>query len=117
MKLVKWMMLTASIVSTGCASGPKRARHIPQSGYCSPKFQAQFGWPEPEKAAQVCHCESSGNPQALSPNGKYAGLFQFSETTWLELGGGPVFDPTHNSRRAVQLFRKRGWKPWPSCSK
>src|SRR5688572_31046264 len=33
--------------------------------YCSARYQAQFGWPDPEKAARVCQCESNGNPRAV----------------------------------------------------
>lgn len=108
-----WM--TLGTLLPGCVTRP--ARHVPVSGYCSPNYQARVGWPDPEKAASVCHCESSGNPNALSPNRKHAGLFQFTEATWLELGGGPVFDPWLNSRRALQLYQSRGWKPWPACSR
>jgi len=100
--------------AAGCVTGP--ARYVPRTGYCSPGYQAQFGWPDPEEAARVCHCESSGNPRAVSPGGRHAGLFQFSEATWRELGGGPVFDPAHNSRQAVRLFQSRGWSPWPACA-
>ncbi len=28
---------------------------------------------------KVANCESSGNPRAVSPNGKYHGLFQFDQ--------------------------------------
>lgn len=86
-------------------------------GYCSASFQRQFGWPDPEKAARVCQCESGGDPQVVSRNGLYHGLFQFSRDTWEHLGGGDVFDPELNSRRAFELFEKRGWKPWPACAR
>jgi hypothetical protein len=108
-----WAALFALGTGSGCVR--QAPSTVPSDGFCSPGYQAQFGWPDPEKAAQVCHCESSGNPRATSPNGKYAGLFQFSEATWNELGGGPVFDPAHNSAQAYRLFQRRGWKPWPHC--
>ncbi len=108
------MLAFAVASAAGCVTGP--ARYVPRTGYCSPGYQAQFGWPDPEEAARVCHCESSGNPRAVSPGGRHAGLFQFSEATWRELGGGPVFDPAHNSRQAVRLFQSRGWSPWPACA-
>jgi hypothetical protein len=31
-------------------------------------------------------CESSMNPQAISPTGKYMGLFQFSQASWEFVG-------------------------------
>jgi Transglycosylase-like domain len=111
--LVEVLLLGA--IALGCSNMP--ARSVPTTGFCSPGYQQQFGWPDPVMAARVCHCESSGNPRAVSPNGRYAGLFQFSEATWNEMGGGAVFDPEQNSRRALQLFQRRGWKPWPSCSR
>jgi len=103
--------------SCGCARGrPSTPATPPPTGYCSPAFQAQFGWPDPNDAALVCNCESRGNPRALAPGARYAGLFQFSPSTWKDTGGGDVFDPYTNSRNAFRLWQKRGWRPWPSCS-
>ncbi len=117
MRWASSVLVSAAVVAL--AAGPGCVRHapsrVPSTGFCSPDYQAQFGWPDPEKAARVCFCESSGNPGAMSPNGRYAGLFQFSEATWNELGGGPVFDPAHNSAQAYRLFQRRGWQPWPHC--
>ena len=86
-------------------------------GYCSPSYQARFGWPDPEKAARVCRCESKGNPRAVSHNGLYAGLFQFSRATWRSTGSGDPFDPTSNSEHAYRLWSRRGWSPWPVCGR
>lgn len=109
---VSFCVLLGACVRT---SAPEHAR--PSDGYCSESFQRSVGWPDPERAARVCQCESSGNPRAVSPNGRYAGLFQFSRASWESLGGGDIFDPRLNSQRALQLWSKRGWKPWPSCSR
>lgn len=108
----------AALLTASCraGSGPHTS-WTPSSGYCSADYQATIGWPDPAKAARVCHCESSGNARALSANGRYAGLFQFSHATWQELGGGDVFDPRTNSKQALKLWKKRGWKPWPTCGK
>lgn len=89
----------------------------PAGGFCSAEFQAQFGWPDPARAATICQCESGGRSHAVSANGKYRGLFQFSEATWKHWGSGSVFDPYDNSAAAFRLFTKRGWKPWPHCSR
>lgn len=87
------------------------------AGYCSASYQARFGWPDPEKAGRVCRCESNGNPRVVSRNGLYAGLFQFSRDTWQSVGGGDPFDPATSSERAYQLWRRRGWRPWPVCGR
>lgn len=89
----------------------------PDAGYCSAQYQSQFGWPDPDKAARVCKCESGGNPRAVSRNGRYAGLFQFARDSWEQSGKGDVLDPYTNSLRAFELWRRRGWRPWPHCSR
>lgn len=85
--------------------------------YCSAAYQARFGWPDAERAARVCRCESHGNPRAVSRNGLYAGLFQFSRATWRSVGGGDPFDPETNSEHAHRLWTRRGWRPWPTCGR
>ncbi|MBI5534250.1 MAG: transglycosylase family protein [Deltaproteobacteria bacterium] len=96
---------------------PPEPSSPPPVSYCSAAYQKQFGWPDPEKAARVCKCESSGNPKAVSPNGKYRGLFQFGESGWQAQGGGDIFDPWTNSHHAHRLFLRKGWRPWPHCGR
>lgn len=65
-------------------------------------------------------CESTDNPRAVSPSGKYRGLYQFDLTTWHEYGG--VGDPidasrTTQTRVALALFKARGREPWPICGR
>lgn len=117
-------LLFASLAVSACGSPGARwasTTHVENAsvrvGYCSPGFQARFGWPDPEKAARVCRCESSGNPRALSRNRLYAGLFQFSRETWQSVGGGDPYDPITNSEHAYRLWRRRGWRPWPTCGR
>ena len=111
------LAIPLSVAPVGCVRTSPPPRPVPAAGYCSPAYQASVGWPDPERAARTCQCESSGNPHARSRNGRYAGLFQFSSDTWRSLGGGDVFDPWLNSSRALALWRKKGWKPWPSCGR
>ena len=119
------LLLAASMFAlNGCASREARwpaPAHLTSAtvpgAYCSASYQAQFGWADPEKAARVCRCESSGNPRALSRNGLYAGLFQMSRATWNSLGGGDPFDPMTNSQRAHRLWQRRGFRPWPTCGR
>jgi hypothetical protein len=118
------VVLAILFTITGCGAPASRwpsTTHVESAsvavGYCSASYQARFGWPDPEKAARVCRCESNGNPRAVSRNGLYAGLFQFSRETWQSAGGGDPFDPMTSSARAYQLFRRRGWRPWPVCGR
>jgi hypothetical protein len=71
------------------------------------------------KAIRVARCESSLNPDATSPTGKYLGLWQFDKTTWAEYDG-PGEDPRDvgpgaQTKVAWRLFQDRGWQPWPTC--
>jgi len=112
------LLVSAAFVA-GCSSQPSRpprsATVVPK-GYCSEQYQSQFGWPDSAKASVVCMCESDANPRAVSSGGRYLGLFQISKAGWPARAGDP-FDPSDNSRQAFKMFRAKGWKPWPSCSK
>ena len=68
--------------------------------------------------AALARCESGGNPRALSPGGRYRGLYQFSLATWRGIGGSG--DPIENSPeeqtyRAKLLFQRSGAGQWPHC--
>jgi hypothetical protein len=65
-------------------------------------------------------CESSGNPAAVSPSGRYRGKYQFSRATWREFGGtgDPAAAPeAEQDRIAAALLAARGTTPWPICGK
>lgn len=69
---------------------------------------------------RIAQCESGGNPEAVSADGSYRGKFQFTRSTWHQLGGDG--DPAKASewlqnRLALRLYRRSGTAPWPSCSK
>ena len=68
----------------------------------------------------LAFCESSLDPQALNPSGKYRGLFQFDMRSWEYVGGSG--DPSRATvreqyKRAKMLKEKQGWSAWPQCSK
>jgi hypothetical protein len=68
----------------------------------------------------LAFCESSLNPEALNPTGKYRGLFQFDMRSWKYVGGSG--DPSRATvreqyKRAKMLKEKQGWSAWPVCSK
>jgi hypothetical protein len=65
-------------------------------------------------------CESTNNPKAINPSHRYFGLFQFDLTTWHSLGysGNPIqHSRATQTAAAVKLHNKRGWTPWPYCSR
>ncbi len=69
--------------------------------------------------AALARCESGGNPLAVSSNGLYYGLYQFSLGTWRAMGGSGL--PTSASaaeqtQRAQALQARSGWGQWPACS-
>lgn len=75
--------------------------------------------PEPDFAA-LARCESSDDPHAVSPSGRFRGLYQFDLRTWRSVGGHG--DPAQASRaeqtlRAQLLYAERGAQPWPLCGR
>lgn len=70
--------------------------------------------------AALAQCESSGNPRAVSPSGKYRGLYQFDLPTWRSVGGtgDPAqATPAEQTKRARLLYADRGRAPWPVCGR
>ncbi len=69
---------------------------------------------------RLSHCESSGNPKAVSKDRRYFGLFQFSLETWHFLGyeGNPAdASPATQLAAARRLQKMRGWDQWPRCAR
>jgi peptidoglycan hydrolase-like protein with peptidoglycan-binding domain len=67
---------------------------------------------------RIAECESGGNPRAVSPGGTYRGKYQFSRSTWHNLGGSgdPADAPESvQDRLALKLYRQSGTAPWPNC--
>jgi hypothetical protein len=72
----------------------------------------------PAALRRIAECESGGNPRAVSPGGRYRGKYQFSRSTWRNLGGegDPAAAPEWlQDRIALKLYRKHGTAPWPNC--
>jgi Transglycosylase-like domain len=66
----------------------------------------------------IAACESGGNPEAVSPDGTYRGLFQFDQGTWESVGGSgdPAAAPAaEQDYRAALLYSEAGSSPWPVC--
>ncbi|MBW3537842.1 MAG: transglycosylase family protein [Actinobacteria bacterium] len=69
---------------------------------------------------RLSHCESSGDPRAVSRDRQYFGLFQFSLDTWHFLGysGNPAdASPATQLTAAKRLQAMRGWNQWPRCAR
>lgn len=67
----------------------------------------------------IAHCESRGDPTAVSADGIYRGKYQFDLATWQSVGGvgDPALAPEREQdRRAQMLAADRGTAPWPNCA-
>lgn len=68
----------------------------------------------PSNLASIAQCESGGNPNAVSPDGQYHGLYQMSQETYSNYGGrGSVSGASvaEQTRIAQKLPRSS----WPNC--
>jgi hypothetical protein len=71
-----------------------------------------------ETLESIAACESGGNPEAISSDGTYRGLFQFDQGTWESVGGtgDPAAAPAEEQEyRAALLYSEAGSSPWPVC--
>jgi hypothetical protein len=69
--------------------------------------------------ARIAQCESSGDPTAISSDGRYRGKYQFSRATWRDMGGtgDPAAAPESvQDAMAAKLLARRGTSPWPNCA-
>lgn len=65
-------------------------------------------------------CESGGRPGAVSRNGLYRGMYQFSVGTWHGVGGRGLpnkASKVEQTYRAQLLYMRSGARPWPICGK
>jgi hypothetical protein len=70
--------------------------------------------------ARIAACESGGDPTAVSADGAYRGKYQFTRSTWAQMGGSgdPAAAPeAEQDQRAAALLAQRGTAPWPVCGK
>ncbi|HEY3504013.1 MAG TPA: ubiquitin-like domain-containing protein [Actinocatenispora sp.] len=66
----------------------------------------------------LAQCESGGNPQRVSADGQFMGLYQFSADTWQRMGGIGLpseATPREQTYRAIQLYKRSGKGQWPVC--
>jgi peptidoglycan hydrolase-like protein with peptidoglycan-binding domain len=63
-------------------------------------------------------CESSNN-YAINTGNAHYGAYQFDLSTWRSVGGSGypnLAAPAEQDRRALLLYRMRGWQPWQCAS-
>ena len=116
---------TGQIVARSTAAGTAFA--LPLVGFTTAANAATE-----EQWDNVAHCESGGNPQAVSGDGMYRGLYQFTMSTWASLefsastwsgyGGGRYASRADLASKAEQItiankvLASQGWGAWPVCS-
>ncbi len=82
------------------------------------KYFPESQW---DYAEAVMYCESSGNPEAVnweyhnsgSCHGSF-GLFQIGCNN-VKNSYEDMYDPERNVKKALHLYERRGWQPWPNC--
>jgi hypothetical protein len=82
------------------------------------KFAHLPGGVSIETLESIAACESGGNPEAVSSDGSYRGMFQFDQGTWESVGGhgDPAAAPAvEQEYRAALLYSESGSSPWPVC--
>lgn len=70
--------------------------------------------------AALARCESGGRVNAVSSNGLYYGLYQFSVGTWRAVGGSGLpsqASAAEQTARAQELYNRSGAGQWPVCGK
>lgn len=68
----------------------------------------------------LAKCESGGRVNAVSSNGLYYGLYQFSVGTWRAVGGSGLpsqASASEQTARAQELYNRSGAGQWPVCGK
>ncbi|MBC7512446.1 G5 domain-containing protein [Candidatus Saccharibacteria bacterium] len=76
-------------------------------------FSGSFG----EALARLQSCEGS---YTSNTGNRYYGAYQFDIQTWGGYGGFPhaaAAPPAVQDEKAWLTYQRRGWQPWPSCTK
>lgn len=104
-------------------STPRISGHVATLRHRVRVLRSTGGAPDvaiPPQLRAIAACESGSNPQAVSSNGAYRGLFQFDRGTWASVGGhgDPAAAPAAEQyRRAAVLYARAGSSPWPVCGR
>ncbi len=65
----------------------------------------------------VMFCESSCNPNVLSPSGTYKGLYQYEDRTWNANCEGDIFNGFDQIDCTLKLYRQGEQWRWPVCGR
>ena len=90
---------------------------IKQVEIAGTKMTNSFNGSFAEALARLQSCE--GSYTSNTGNGYY-GAYQFDKQTWGGYGGYAVASdapPAVQDEKAWLTYQRRGWQPWPSCSK
>jgi hypothetical protein len=99
--------------------GPQTAAALglPSSTQAGAETASSAAAPDATLAA-IAQCESGGDPTAISSDGTYRGKYQFTRSTWKQMGGtgDPAAAPeAEQDRLAAALLAAQGTTPWPVC--
>lgn len=97
-------------VGHGCANSSS------SSSYSAPAATSSSGYSGGSSNSMVNpYCESSGNSQARSPDGKYWGKYQFDYATWVANGGAPSAYGNASAAYQDQVASRVTYDAWPNC--
>ncbi len=110
----------AASSTSSSSSSTSSTSPAPPSSIAAPTTlpEPPAGGPTEAQWAALRRCESGGNYQIVSANGKYRGAYQFDYGTWSRLGGTgdpAAASPAEQDLRAKILYSLRGARPWPTC--
>ncbi len=104
---------TTTAVSVDDDAAPEPTTTVPVNGPTAAQWEALRG------------CESGGRYDAVNPNGRYRGAYQFSQATWDWVAGianpgligvdPAAAAPADQDALALKLWELRGSSPWPTC--
>lgn len=103
---------------TAAALGLPSAAATPDAGAAAASAAAAPSGDAAATLARIAQCESGGDPTAVSADGQYRGKYQFTRSTWAQMGGSgdPAAAPeAEQDQRAATLLAQQGTAPWPVC--
>jgi soluble lytic murein transglycosylase-like protein len=105
-------LLALALVASTLA--PVTAEAKPRTDLCAKVVAATWPASLQRRAARVCRCESSGNPNAKNPRSTARGLFQVLAGTWRDYAkaGEDIWNPYDNSTVGHRIQRGQGWGAW-----
>jgi hypothetical protein len=100
-----------TVPSTTTHTHPPRTVHVASAGRTRPSDATMH---------RLAMCETGGKMDNPNTGNGYYGFFQFSLSTWRDIGG-PGYPHEHSyetqKEYAIKLYFRDGWSPWPTCAK